>query len=102
MTREEIAAMTALDEAVERAGGYVSLPLKDNIHYDYRKLIAHCKDRGIDPIDLTIRKLDEFIIHKIEVNKARHMCEKSYIERAGAQKCVCVCQNGGLPHNARN
>ena len=62
MLEKEINKMAALDEAADMAGGYVSPSLKDNIHYDYRKILAYCKKKGIDPQDLTIRELDQFII----------------------------------------
>lgn len=61
MTEEDIKKMEALDEAAERAGGYV-VPLRDIVHYDYRKILAYCKERGIEPQDLTIREVNQFII----------------------------------------
>lgn len=60
--KREIKKMSALDDAAEKAGGYVSPSLKDNVHYDYRKILAYCSERGIEPQDMTIRELDRFII----------------------------------------
>lgn len=63
MTDEDIRNMVALDEAAERAGGYVT-PLKDSVHYDYRKILAYCKERGIKPEELTTHEVNQFIIPK--------------------------------------
>lgn len=54
--------MYAIDEAAERAGGYVPLIKAEDIEYDYRKIIKYCKEKGIEPIDMTIRELNTFII----------------------------------------
>lgn len=62
MSEKEIEKLTALDEAAEKAGGYVSPSLKDNVHYDYRRIVSYCKEKGIEPQDLTLRELDQFII----------------------------------------
>ena len=54
--------MIELDEAAEKAGGFVSTVKSENIHYDYRAIDKYCKDKGIEPIDMTIRELNTFII----------------------------------------
>ena len=37
--------------------------LKDtDVHYDYRKIVKYCKEKGIEPVDLTIRELNTFVI----------------------------------------
>lgn len=54
--------MKALDEAAEKAGGYLSPFIDSKTHYDYRKMIAYCREKGIEPLDLTIRELHQFII----------------------------------------
>jgi hypothetical protein len=61
MSEQEIRDMRELDEIAEKAGGYVAMPGKDGIHYDYHKLNQYCKEKGIDPLDLTIRELNQFI-----------------------------------------
>lgn len=62
MSEQEIRDMRELDELAEKAGGYLS-PLGNNkTHYDYRKISQYCKEKGIEPIDLTIRELNGFII----------------------------------------
>lgn len=62
MSEQDIRNMAELDEAADRAGGYVSPLFRDNVHYDYRKLLAYCKEKRIDPLDLTIRELDRFLL----------------------------------------
>jgi hypothetical protein len=62
MSEQDIRAMTALDEAAERAGGYVAFPFEENIRYDYRKIMAYCRGKGIEPIDMTIREMNQFAI----------------------------------------
>ncbi len=54
--------MKLLDEAAERAGGYVSNFTAQDIHYDLRKLAKYCKEKGIEPADLTLRELNQFIV----------------------------------------
>ena len=62
VSQEEIKKLELLDEAAEKAGGFVSLVSGKDIHYDYRKINEYCKKRGIEPIDLTIRELNSFIV----------------------------------------
>lgn len=62
MSNEDKIKMRELDEAAEKAGGFVSAISEKNIEYDYRKIIAYCKKKGIEPIDLTIRELNTFIL----------------------------------------
>lgn len=58
--------MKELDDLAEQAGGYVISPGSDEVRYDYRKIIAYCKKRGIEPVDLTIRELGQFVINESE------------------------------------
>lgn len=51
-----------LDELAEKAGGYVSNITSKDTHYDLHKLINYCKKKGIEPADLTLRELNNFII----------------------------------------
>lgn len=62
MSHEDITKMKALDEAAEKAGGFVSSLFVKDIDYDYRKIIKYCKEKGIEPIDMTIRELNSFIL----------------------------------------
>lgn len=62
MNKQEIEAMRDLDELAEKAGGFV-FPFGDNtVHYDYRRISAYCKERCIEPLDLTIRELSDFVL----------------------------------------
>lgn len=62
MDSETLKAMRELDEAAEKAGGYVINNGSKVPHYDYRKLLKYCREKGKDPRDMTIRELDCFII----------------------------------------
>lgn len=55
--------MIELDEAAEKAGGFTSIIKCEDIHYDYRAIDKYCKEKGIEPIDLTIRELNTFIVN---------------------------------------
>lgn len=63
MSQEEWKLMKELDEAAEKYGGFTS-PLHDtDIHYDYRAIIRCCKEKGIEPVDMTIRELNQFVLN---------------------------------------
>lgn len=62
MSEQQIRDMRELDELAEKAGGFLSALGNNKIHYDYRKISQYCKEKGIEPIDLTIRELNCFII----------------------------------------
>jgi len=62
MSEKELKEMKDLDEAAEEAGGFLAPFTNVNAHYDYRKIIEYCKEKEIEPIDLTIRELQNFII----------------------------------------
>ena len=62
MSDQEMEAMKALDEAVEKSGGCLSPFFDSKTHYDSRKILAYCREKGIEPLDLTIRELHQFII----------------------------------------
>lgn len=59
---EEWRKMRELDEIAEQEGGYLSTIPSGDIHYDYRAIDKFCKEKGIEPIDMTIRQLNNFII----------------------------------------
>lgn len=61
MTEQERRDMIELDRLAEEAGGYVD-PRPSDIHYDLRAIAKFCKEKGIEPIDMTIRELNRFII----------------------------------------
>lgn len=62
MSEQDIRDMRKLDELAEKAGGYVAYLGNDKVHYNYRKINKYCKEKGIDPLDLTIRELNQFIV----------------------------------------
>lgn len=64
MSEQDIRDMLKLDELAEEAGGYVSPSFPHALHYDYRGIIAYCREKGIEPLDLTIRELHQFIIEQ--------------------------------------
>lgn len=61
MTDKQRRDILEFEEAAERAGGYVD-PHPSDIHYDMRAILKFCKEKGIEPIDMTIRELNQFII----------------------------------------
>ncbi|GAB5081431.1 hypothetical protein Osc1_06040 [Hominimerdicola sp. 21CYCFAH17_S] len=62
MSQEELKKMRELDKAAEKYGGFTA-PLSDKtVRYDYRKISRYCKEKGIEPVDMTIRELNRFII----------------------------------------
>ncbi len=66
MTKKELKDMKALDEAADKAGGFVSFLNEKDVSYDLRKISQYCKEKGIQPIDMTIRELNSFIIKKYD------------------------------------
>lgn len=62
MSHDELKKMRDLDEIAEKAGGFTSTIASEDIHYDYRKINQYCKEKGIEPIDMTIRELNRFIV----------------------------------------
>ena len=51
----------ALDDAAERAGGYLANPRRPLIiEYDYRAMTIYCLERGISKMDLTEEELRMF------------------------------------------
>lgn len=62
MSEQEIRDMRELDELADKAGGFVTNLGNHDTHYNYREIIKYCKEKGIEPLDLTIRELNRFII----------------------------------------
>lgn len=62
MSQEDIKKMNELDEAAEKAGGFTSNVSANDVHYNYREISRYCKEKGIEPIDMTIRELNRFVI----------------------------------------
>ncbi len=65
MTKKDILQLLALDDAAEEAGGYVDHTSRAHIgsvRYDYRAIMRYCRKNGIQPIDMTIREMQQFVI----------------------------------------
>lgn len=62
MSEQEIRDMRELDELSEKAGGLVSSSFSDQVHYNYRKIAEYCKRKKIEPQDLTLRELQQFVV----------------------------------------
>lgn len=62
MSEQELKRMQELDEAAEKAGGFLA-PFSDaKTAYDYRAIIRYCREKGIEPLDITVRELNRFIV----------------------------------------
>ena len=59
-----IEKLAELDDMAEKAGGYVALnsDIENEPHYNYRAISKYCKEKGIEPLDMTIRELNSFIV----------------------------------------
>ena len=79
MARDELIKMRKLDEAAEKSGSFISSVSEKDIHYNYREINRYCKEKGIEPIDMTIRELNTFIIdtsfETLHSEERINMCE---------------------------
>ncbi len=64
MSEQEIRDMRKLDELADMAGGFVAQASNPQVHYDYRGISEYCKKKGIEPMDLTVRELSQYIIEQ--------------------------------------
>lgn len=62
MSENELKRMRELDEAAENAGGFLAPLTKFEARYDYRALVEYCREREIEPLDITIRELQRFAL----------------------------------------
>ena len=61
LNEDEKRGWDALDEAAERAGGYLATPKRPLvIEYDYRAMTIYCLEKGISKMDLTEDELKVF------------------------------------------
>ena len=61
LSEEKKRGWDALDEAAERAGGYLATPKRPLvIEYDYRAMTIYCIEKGISEMDLTEDELKVF------------------------------------------
>ena len=47
--------LDGLDKAADEAGGYVD-PYPKEMRLNVRKMIKYCEEKGIEPLDLTLRE----------------------------------------------
>ncbi len=64
MSEKEFQSICKLDDIADEAGGFVDCQQNEQaeIHYDYRAILSYCKERKIEPIDMTIREMQQFVI----------------------------------------
>jgi len=61
LSEAEKKALYALDEAAERAGGYLAPPKRPFIQdYDYREMSRYCRNKGVTSDDLSEEELKMF------------------------------------------
>lgn len=64
MSEKEFNEICNLDNIADNAGGFVDFNAssESEIHYDYRAILAYCKEKKIEPVDMTIREMQNFVI----------------------------------------
>lgn len=62
MSELELQQMSELDDAAEMAGGFLASLTRIDTRYDYRALLQYCREKKIDPQDITIRELRQFVL----------------------------------------
>lgn len=62
MSEMELKQMCELDEAAESAGGFLAPLTRLDTSYDYRALVKYCREKKIEPLDITIRELRQFAL----------------------------------------
>ena len=61
LSKDILKGWDALDEAAEKAGGYLAKPKRPLvIEYDYRAMSKYCREKGIAKMDLTEDELKLF------------------------------------------
>jgi len=61
LSKVEKSNWDAIDEAAERAGGYLAKPKRPLvIEYDYRAMTKYCAEKNISKMDLTEAELKMF------------------------------------------
>jgi hypothetical protein len=61
MSRDEFEKICELDDLIDQEGG-LGLDPFGNARYDYRAILRHAQERNIEPIDMTVRELNQFVI----------------------------------------
>lgn len=58
-----IEKISKLDDIADEAGGFVfNSDVENEPHYNYRAISKYCKEKGIEPLDMTLRELNSFIV----------------------------------------
>lgn len=59
-----IKKISELDDVAANAGGFVALnsDIENEPHYNYRAISKYCKEKGIEPLDMTLRELNSFVV----------------------------------------
>lgn len=58
-----IEKISELDDVASEAGGFVlNSESESRPHYNYRAISNYCKEKGIEPLDMTLRELNSFIV----------------------------------------
>ena len=59
-----IKKLAELADVAANAGGFVALnsDIENEPHYNYRAISKYCKEKGIEPLDMTLRELNSFIV----------------------------------------
>lgn len=59
-----IKGLAKLDDIAANAGGFVALnsDIEKEPRYNYRAINDYCKEKGIEPLDMTLRELNKFIV----------------------------------------
>lgn len=58
-----IEKLSKLDDITAEAGGFVSnSDVENEPHYNYRAIIKYCEEKGIEPLDMTLRELNSFAV----------------------------------------
>lgn len=67
MSEKDFHNICELDYIAEEAGGFVDFnsSFESEVHYDYRSILAYCREKNIEPIDMTIREMQQFIISSV-------------------------------------
>lgn len=80
---QELKKLGELDDAADKAGGYVDFPSVSNTSYDYREMLKYCEERHISPTDLSINEQNQFIIEDKAIKKVKYV---------GESDSVCLCK----------
>lgn len=64
MSEKEFKSICEIDNIAEQYGGYVDSTndVESEVHYDYRAIIAYCREKKMQPIDMTIREMQQFVL----------------------------------------